>query len=115
MTCALRVRFVTLARHQFLASSRLRTDNQGDPRISRHSFAGCLGPAGPGRSIKPYGASTSERRATMADVKVENQRADYQRTQPGREPSQALSRRGEGDAWLNPFSLMRRLSEEMDR
>ena len=51
----------------------------------------------------------------MADVKVETNKAEYQRTQPGREPSQALSRRGERDAWLNPFSLMRRLSDEMDR
>ncbi len=60
----------------------------------------------------------------MADVKVENQRAENQRsdsprTQTGRELEQrggtALGRRGERELWLNPFSLMRRLSEEMDR
>ena len=57
----------------------------------------------------------------MADVKVENQRAENQRTQQGRELAQqrqeggaALGRRGEREVW-HPFSLMRRLSEEMDR
>jgi HSP20 family protein len=55
----------------------------------------------------------------MADVKVENQRAD-QRSQSGQEMEHrggtALSRRGgERDLWMNPFSLMRRLSDEMDR
>jgi len=54
----------------------------------------------------------------MADVKVENQRAESQRNQ-GRELEQrggaALGRRGERELWLNPFSLMRRLSDEMDR
>ena len=55
----------------------------------------------------------------MADVRVENQRD--QRTQQGRELEQrnergsTLARRGERDLWLNPFSLMRRLSDEMDR
>jgi HSP20 family protein len=55
----------------------------------------------------------------MADVKVENQRTESQRNQSGRELEQrggtALGRRGEGELWLNPFSLMRRLSDEMDR
>jgi HSP20 family protein len=57
----------------------------------------------------------------MADVRVENQRGESQRTQQGRELEQrnergtALGRRGERELWLNPFSLMRRLSDEMDR
>ena len=67
----------------------------------------------------------------MADIKVENQRSENQSTQSAREQSggeqsgqemeqrnqrgSALSRRGEGEFWTNPFSLMRRLSDEMDR
>jgi HSP20 family protein len=55
----------------------------------------------------------------MADVRVENQRTENQRTQSGREIEQrggaALGRRGEREFWTNPFSLMRRLSDEMDR
>jgi HSP20 family protein len=45
----------------------------------------------------------------MADVKVE--------TQQGRQPTgTAVARRGERDAYsMNPFTIMRRLSEEMDR
>jgi HSP20 family protein len=50
----------------------------------------------------------------MADVKVENQRA-----QQGRELEQrrggTLAQRSEREGWMNPFSLMRRLSDEMDR
>jgi len=39
----------------------------------------------------------------MSDVKVENQRTT------------ALTHGGERETWINPFSLMRRLSDEMDR
>ncbi len=50
----------------------------------------------------------------MADVKVENQRTgretEMQRTERG-----GLTRRGEQEHWLTPFSLMRRLSDELDR
>src|SRR5437868_12886359 len=50
----------------------------------------------------------------MADVRVENQRAEQ-----GRELEQrrggTLAQRGEREGWMNPFSLMRRLSQEMDR
>ena len=49
----------------------------------------------------------------MADVKVENQRTE-QAGQRGQQ-STALTRGGEREAYLNPFSLMRRLSDEMDR
>ena len=49
----------------------------------------------------------------MADVKVENQRSEQQ-GQRGHQ-STALTRGGEREAYLNPFSLMRRLSDEMDR
>ncbi len=48
----------------------------------------------------------------MADVKVENQRTEQ--GQRGQQ-STALTRGGEREAYLNPFSLMRRLSDEMDR
>src|SRR6266496_3652427 len=56
----------------------------------------------------------------MADVKVENQRRENQRPDQGREMERsgrgaALGRHGERDFWTNPFSLMRRLSNEMDR
>ena len=55
----------------------------------------------------------------MADVRVENQRAESQRTQTGKDLEQrggtGISRRGERELWTNPFSLMRRLSDEMDR
>ena len=48
----------------------------------------------------------------MPDVRVENQRTE--RETP-RSRSTALTPAGEREAWLNPFSLMRRLSDEMDR
>jgi HSP20 family protein len=55
----------------------------------------------------------------MADVKVENQRGEAREGREGRELEQRrggnLARRGERESWVNPFSLMRRLSEEMDR
>jgi HSP20 family protein len=47
----------------------------------------------------------------MADVRVQNQRTDQGRQQP----SGAVARREEREGYFNPFSLMRRLSEEMDR
>ena len=51
----------------------------------------------------------------MPDVKVENQRTgrdtgELQRSERGG----AISRRGE-EHWVTPFSLMRRLSDELDR
>src|SRR5690348_17811526 len=55
----------------------------------------------------------------MADVKVENQRGEGREGREGRELEQRRggppARRSEREAWVNPFSLMRRLSEEMDR
>jgi HSP20 family protein len=52
----------------------------------------------------------------MADVKVENQRTgrdtgEMQRAERGG----ALTHRGEHENWVTPFSLMRRLSDELDR
>src|SRR5436190_8807342 len=52
----------------------------------------------------------------MADVKVENQRTgrdtgEMQRSERGG----ILSRRGEQERHVTPFSLMRRLSDELDR
>jgi HSP20 family protein len=52
----------------------------------------------------------------MPDVKVENQRTsrdtgEVQRSERGG----MLNRRGEQEQWLTPFSLMRRLSDELDR
>src|SRR5262245_12321361 len=52
----------------------------------------------------------------MADVRVENQRTgrdtgELQRSERGG----VLSRRGEHEHWVTPFSLMRRLSDELDR
>src|SRR5690242_4140588 len=52
----------------------------------------------------------------MADVKVQNQRTEQERQpQEQRSRSTALTHAGEREGWLNPFSLMRRLSDEMDR
>jgi HSP20 family protein len=48
----------------------------------------------------------------MADVRVETQRAEQRRDVTDRGE---LARRGERETFLNPFSLMRRLSDEMDR
>src|SRR5690348_2344498 len=52
----------------------------------------------------------------MPDVKVENQRGtrdtgELQRSERGG----AMTRRGEQEHWVTPFSLMRRLSDELDR
>jgi HSP20 family protein len=49
----------------------------------------------------------------MADVRVENQRTDTESELEQRRGG-ALAR-SEREQWMNPFSLMRRLSEEMDR
>ena len=45
-----------------------------------------------------------------SDVRVANQR-----TEPARQPEGGLARHGERERWVNPFALMRRLSDEMDR
>jgi HSP20 family protein len=52
----------------------------------------------------------------MADVKVENQRSGRETGEMQRsERGGVLTRRGEQEQWVTPFSLMRRLSDELDR
>jgi HSP20 family protein len=50
----------------------------------------------------------------MPDVRVENQRAGRE-TEMQRAERGGLARRGEQEHWLTPFSLMRKLSDELDR
>jgi HSP20 family protein len=52
----------------------------------------------------------------MPDVKVENQRTGRDTGEMQRsDRSGAMTRRGEQEHWVTPFSLMRRLSDELDR
>ena len=51
----------------------------------------------------------------MADVKVENQRTEQGREVERRGQGTGAVSRRETENWVNPFSLMRRLSDEMDR
>jgi HSP20 family protein len=51
----------------------------------------------------------------MPDVKVENQRTGRDTGEMQRSERGAITRRGEHEQWLTPFSLMRRLSDELDR
>jgi HSP20 family protein len=52
----------------------------------------------------------------MADVRVENQRTGRETSELQRsERGGVLTRRGEAEHWVTPFSLMRRLSDELDR